>query len=70
MRYTIIIEEGESSFGAYVPDLPGCVAVGETRDEVRALLKEAVEFHLEGIREEGKTIPRAVSYSEVLDIAA
>ena len=70
MRYTIIIEEGETSFGAYVPDLPGCIAVGETREEARALLKEAVEFHLEGIRAEGKTVPRAISTSEELDIAA
>ena len=70
MRYTIIIEEGQNSFGAYVPDLPGCVAVGETRDEVRDLLKEAIEFHLEGIKAEGKTIPLPISSSEVLDIAA
>ena len=70
MRYTIIIEEGKNSFGAYVPDLPGCVAVGETRDEVRDLLKEAIAFHLEGIRAEGKTIPHPISSSEVLDIAA
>jgi predicted RNase H-like HicB family nuclease len=65
-----IIEEGPSSFGAYVPDLPGCVAVGDTREEARELLKEAIEFHLEGIKAEGKTIPPPVSSSELLEIAA
>lgn len=49
MRYAIIIEEGENSFGAYVPDLPGCVAVGESRIEVMQLIQEAIEFHLEGM---------------------
>lgn len=49
MRYAVIIEEGENSFGAYVPDLPGCVAVGETKDETSKLIEEAIEFHLEGL---------------------
>ena len=47
MRYAVIIEKGQSSFGAYVPDLPGCVAVGDTREEVKVLIQEAIEFHLE-----------------------
>lgn len=47
MKYLVIIEEGPSSFGAYVPDLPGCVAVGESRDEVTRLIHEAIEFHLD-----------------------
>ena len=46
-RYMVIVEQGTDSFGAYVPDLPGCVAVGESRDEVLALIREAIEFHLE-----------------------
>jgi predicted RNase H-like HicB family nuclease len=50
MHYTVIIEKGETSFGAYVPDVPGCVAVGETREEVTELIQEAIEFHLEGMR--------------------
>jgi predicted RNase H-like HicB family nuclease len=58
MRYAIIIEQGETSYGAYVPDLPGCVAVAETRDEVMLLIKDAIEFHLEGAKQEG---PRRVS---------
>lgn len=54
MEYLVVIERGPSSFGAYVPDLPGCVAVGETRQEVEALIREAIEFHLDGLREEGQ----------------
>ena len=57
MTYTILIEQGESSFGASTPDLPGCIAVGETRDEVLELMREAIEFHLEGLREAGEVIP-------------
>jgi predicted RNase H-like HicB family nuclease len=70
MQYTVIIERGESSFGAYVPDLPGCVAVGETREEARELIREAIEFHLEGLKEEGLSIPAAVSMSELVEVAA
>jgi len=58
MKYLIIIEKGDTSFGAYVPDLPGCVAVADTEAEVMDLIHEAIEFHLEGHREEGPTIPR------------
>ena len=57
MRYAIVIERGETSYGAYVPDLPGCVAVAKTVTEVKTLIEEAVEFHLEGIRQEGLPIP-------------
>lgn len=53
MRYMVIVEQGDSSFGAYVPDLPGCVAVGETKEEVLRLIQEAIELHLEDMREEG-----------------
>ena len=57
MKYLIIIEKGETSFGAYVPDLPGCVAVAKTEPEVMDLIHEAIEFHLDGLREEGSQIP-------------
>ena len=50
MRYAVIVEEGQGSFGAHVPDLPGCVAVAETKEEVLELIQEAIEFHLEGLR--------------------
>lgn len=58
MKYTIIIEKGENSYGAYVPDLPGCVAVGETEEEAKTLIKEAIEFHLEGLKRIQKKSPK------------
>ena len=70
MQYTVIIEKGDTSFGAYVPDLPGCVAVAETREEVTALIQEAIEFHLEGMREEGLAIPEPVSSSQLVEVGA
>lgn len=53
MQYMVVVERGPASWGAYVPDLPGCVVAGETRDEVLRLIREAVEFHLEGLKEGG-----------------
>ena len=70
MRYLVILEQGPSSFGAYVPDLPGCVAVGDTREEVLTLIQEAIEFHLEGLKEEGLSIPRPASSSALVDVRA
>ena len=58
MKYTVILEKGESSYGAFVPDLPGCIAVGEDREEVLRLLREAVALHLEGLLAEGLPIPK------------
>lgn len=57
MNYKVVIEKGETSYGAYVPDLPGCVAVGETLEEVETLIGEAIQIHLEGLREDGLPIP-------------
>jgi predicted RNase H-like HicB family nuclease len=54
MNYEVIIEEGDTSFGAYVPDLPGCVAVGESRDEAMGLIHEAIQMHIESLRENGE----------------
>ncbi len=70
MRYVVIVERGENGFGAYVPDLPGCVAVGETREEALRLIGEAVKLHLEGMREEGLPIPEPSSSSEYVDVGA
>jgi len=69
MRYAIIIEKGKSSYGAYVPDLPGCFAVGESLEEVKELITEAIVFHLEDLEEEGITIPELVSLCEYVDVA-
>jgi len=70
MRYAVIVEEGDSSFGAHVPDLPGCVAVAETKQEVLKLIQEAIEFHLEGLREDGHPIPPPSSSVEYVDVRA
>lgn len=70
MRYAVVIEKGESSYGAYVPDLPGCIAAGETKDEVIKLIHEAIEFHLEGLKENGKPIPEPSSDIEFIEVAA
>lgn len=61
MQYAVIIEKGPTSYGAYVPDLPGCVAVAETEEEVAGLIREAIQFHLEGMRENGEPIPQPAS---------
>jgi predicted RNase H-like HicB family nuclease len=68
MRYAIVIEKGEASYGAYVPDLPGFVAVGESLEEVKELIAEAILFHLEGLQEEG-IIPKSVSLCEYVEVA-
>ena len=68
MRYVVIVEQGESGFGAYVPDLPGCVAVGETKDEALRLIQEAIELHLESVREEGLPLPEPSSSSEYVEV--
>jgi len=70
MRYMVIIEQGPTSFGAYVPDLPGCIAAAETRPEVLQLIQEAIEFHLEGIKKEGASVPQPCSYSEFVEVHA
>ena len=70
MRYMVIIEQGTSSYGAYVPDLPGCIAAGETKAEVMRLIQEAIEFHLEGLREDGVAVPQPHSYSEFVEVHA
>jgi len=70
MRYAIVIEKAEGNFSAYVPDLPGCVATGATVEEVESQIREAIEFHLEGMREDGIAIPSPESRVEYVDIAA
>ena len=70
MRYAVIIEKGPTSYGAYVPDLPGCVATGDTREEVVKLIQEAIEFHIEGLKEDGESVPPPSSSIEFIDVAA
>lgn len=68
MRYAIVIEKGPTSFGAYVPDLPGCVAVAKSVDEVRKLIAEAIPMHLEGLREDGLEVPEPATECEYVEV--
>ena len=70
MKYLVVVEKSENGFGAYVPDLPGCVAAAETRDSVVVLIQEAIEFHIEGLKETGDPVPQPTSQSEFVDVHA
>jgi predicted RNase H-like HicB family nuclease len=70
MRYAIVIENAGSNFSAYVPDLPGCVATGTSIDEVQREMREAIELHIEGMREDGEPIPQPSSSVQYVEIAA
>ena len=70
MRYAIVIEKAESNYSAYVPDLPGCIATGATVEEAESQIREAIEFHLDGLREDGTPIPLPASRVQYIDIAA
>jgi predicted RNase H-like HicB family nuclease len=69
MKYAIVVEKGDTSYGAYVPDLPGCVAAAESREEVVGLIEEAIKFHLEGMRLNGEPIPQPQSEMEYVEVA-
>ncbi len=68
MRYAVVIEKGERNDSAYVPDLPGCVSVGDALGEAKAEIREAIEFHLEGMREDGLAIPKPSSWAEYVEV--
>ena len=70
MRYAVIYEKGPPSYGAYIPDLPGCVAAAETLEEAKRLIREAVALHLEGLRADGDPIPPPTSMAEYVDLAS
>ena len=69
MRYMVVIEKGSSSYGAFVPDLPGCIAAGETEAEALTLIEEAIQFHLEDMRAGGLQTPPAASKSTFVEVA-
>ncbi len=69
MRYAIVVERGPTSYGAYVPDLPGCVAAADTREEAVRLIREAIEFHIEEMEAEGISVPEPSSSTEYVEIA-
>ncbi len=70
MNVLIVIERAEANWSAYAPDVPGCVATGATRDEVRSNMQGALEMHLQGLREDGATLPEALTSAEELEISA
>lgn len=70
MRYMVVIEKGATSYGAHVPDLPGCVAVSDTREEVINLIREAIELHIEDLRDSGQPVPPPTSVSEFIEVDA
>ena len=70
MRYAVVVEKGETSFGAYVPDLPGCIAAAETKEELLKLIHEAIDFHIGGLREDGQPIPEPSSSIEYVEVGA
>ena len=70
MEYLVVVEKGRSSYGAYVPDLPGCVAAGGPRREVLKLIRDAVKLHIEALRESGQSVPEPTSKSDVVRVRA
>lgn len=68
VQYLVVVEKGESGFGAYVPDLPGCIAVGDTQDEVLDLIQEAIDFHIEGLQDHGDPVPLPASTAQVVQV--
>lgn len=70
MRYAIVVEDAGANYSAYVPDLPGCVATGETIDAAEAAIREAIEFHLDGLKADNLPIPKASSRVNYVEIAA
>lgn len=70
LRYMVVIERGETSWGAHVPDLPGCVAVGESREEVVKLIREAIVFHIDGLKQDGLPVPTPSSEGDFVEVGA
>jgi predicted RNase H-like HicB family nuclease len=68
MKYAVVIERSETGFGAYVPDLPGCVAVGGSLAETEQLIREAIEFHVEGLRDDGLVVPEPTALAQYVEV--
>jgi predicted RNase H-like HicB family nuclease len=68
MRYAVVVERANKNFSAYVPDLPGCIAAAESQEEVLELIREAIDFHLEGMRRAGEEIPQPTTVTEYVEV--
>lgn len=68
-KYAVIIEKGPTNYSAYVPDLPGCIATGKTREEVESNMREAIEFHIEGMIEDGDPVPEPTSHAIEVEVS-
>jgi predicted RNase H-like HicB family nuclease len=69
-KYAVVIEKTATGYSAYVPDLPGCITTGKTRDETERLVREAIEFHIEGMRLHGEAVPEPTTTTEYVEVAA
>jgi predicted RNase H-like HicB family nuclease len=70
MRYAVVIEKAENNYSAYVPDLPGCITTGKTIEDTRRLIREAIEFHIDGMQEDGEPVPEPTSQCEYVEVRA
>ncbi|HZJ09931.1 MAG TPA: type II toxin-antitoxin system HicB family antitoxin [Trueperaceae bacterium] len=70
MRYAVVFERAKNNYSAYVPDLPGCIAAGKTLAETQVAIREAIEFHLDGLRDDGAPVPPPTSQVEYVEVAA
>jgi predicted RNase H-like HicB family nuclease len=68
MKYAVVIEKAQNNYSAYVPDLPGCVSVGDTLEEVRRMVREAIEFHIEGMRLDGEAVPEPMTLCAMVEV--
>ena len=68
MKYAVVFEKSDNYYAAYVPDLPGCIATGKTRDDVERHIREAIAFHIEGLKQQGETVPEPVTWAELVEV--
>jgi len=68
MKYAVVFEKSDNNYAAYVPDLPGCIATGKTRDDVERHIREAIAFHIEGLKQQGEVVPEPVTWAELVEV--
>jgi len=68
MKYAVVFEKSDNNYAAYVPDLPGCIATGKTRDDVERHIREAIAFHIEGLKQQGEVVPEPVTWAELIEV--